>query len=95
MKLLTVLGAIAIVLHQIFLEKITSLLFIEIVSLAVFYWLGTKLAKEYNRERERRSHYFDRFNDRYIRPKENKSWRDYRSKTEITPSSRNWTEELK
>lgn len=81
MKLLSILLFVGIILHQISLPKVNSLLLIELGLLALFYFVGGKMFKEWRRKQEVKS-YLKGISKKYLSKTEPKTWRG-RTNTEV------------
>lgn len=88
MRTWTIIGLALIILHQCILQHINSILLMELMGLAVFYYLGTRFKRSRVYTRERRSHFSTKG---YYRPKVHKPWREYRSTIEVSPKT--WVDE--
>lgn len=81
MRYLTILLLALIGIHQYYLPKINSILFIEVLGLVIFWFLGKPIYKEYFRSQERKK-YLKGVQKRYLSKNETKDWRG-RTETEV------------
>lgn len=89
-----VTGLVLIAIHQSMLPKVNSILLMELMGLIMLCYLRYRFLKIRGYNRGKASHFSG---NRYDRPKDYKPWREYRSRTEVTPKTwvDNYEESLK
>jgi len=79
-----VTGLVLIIIHQWTLPKINSILFLELMALGTICYLRYRYLKVRGYSRAKEDHFSG---NRYDITKDYKPWRNYQSRTEVSPKT--------